>query len=68
MSTETEREPIDSDDWPREMEELFEAVSNYWSVVHKITDQKYDMEIHLSGLGEHPTIIAAVFETEEAHR
>jgi len=67
MSTEEERS-INSDDWPDEIEDLFEAVSNYWSVVHKITDHKYEMEIHLSGFGEHPTIIAAVFETEEADR
>ena len=67
MSTETERS-INSDDWPTEIEDLFEAVSNYWSVVHKITDHKYEMEIHLSGFGEHPTIIATVFETEEADR
>ena len=67
MSTETERS-INSDHWPTEIEDLFEAVSNYWAVVHKITGHKYEMEIHLSGLGEHPTIIAAVFETEEADR
>jgi len=67
MSTEEERS-IHSDDWPDEIEDLFEAVSNYWSVVHKITDHKYEMEIYLSGTGEHPSIIAAVFETEEADR
>ena len=42
MSTEEERS-IHSDDWPDEIEDLFDAVSNYWRVVHKITDHKYEI-------------------------